>query len=236
MQTEENQPMNNRDAQSIDNEEDEEQKQLDEQEENNQNIDGQQQARETEKDASLSRSINIAKILCFLIIIFDIAFAEFLCMYRNVCDFSGIEIYPEFGRTVIIFLFITLFLVILVYYCIDTLNRAWIGRFKYLLLIWGLGISIYAIFAFVYGGNVSDGKLSNAWNKLTDFSKEFYDGDSENLRDIIENNLIYTGIYNIISGVLILFLFCTVIRMESIMPLNWRPVTKVINPGCEGIK
>lgn len=75
--------------------------------------------------------------------------------------------------------------------------------------------------------------MKDIWNKLTPFSKDFYDNDIKELTNTIEKNLLYSGIYHIIDGVFMLILFGIISNMEGNMTGQWRPRTHVINPGCE---
>lgn len=58
--------------------------------------------------------------------------------------------------------------------------------------------------------------MQSLWNKLTPFSKEYFDSQLKKLVDKNKYNMYLNAIYHLISGILVIVLFVFIYNIESL--------------------
>lgn len=87
---------------------------------------------------------------------------------------------------------------------------------KLVLLVYGLVLIFFTIACFVQAKNFSEGNMQSLWNKLTPFSKEYFDSQLKKLVDKNKYNMYLNAIYHLISGILVIVLFVFIYNIESL--------------------
>jgi len=155
----------------------------------------------------------------------------------QACLFNGIESPAWLSRTVLLFMAITFFFLVIGYKFISVMDKEWIRVVKLILFIWGIVLIIFSILSFILlsgGSSLDDKKLIS---ELSDITQQYYNEEcsssvgQECLNSKYDRNSLLIAIFHLVNGILIFIIFAMLINMD--IPDHFRPLSTSRRLGAE---
>lgn len=176
---------------------------------------------------SIERTQRAIYVISAINIFFVLIFAEYTCLFRDICHISlNIDIPPYASHAFLPLLLITLILTILAYESAEFIHINYLGPLRIIILVYCILMIGYTIAEFVAAMVLSDTDRSSTWGQLTPLAQSYYNNSLSDLNTAYRVNMIIVCVFQLVNAVLLLGCGIAVWVLYSKTPTGYLPRSK----------
>lgn len=177
--------------------------------------------------ASIERTQKAIYIMSGINIFALVIFAEYVCLYRDICHISlDIDIPPYASHAFLPLLLITLLLTIFAYESAEFIHIGYLRPLRIWILVYSILMIGYTVAEFVAGMVLADQDRTSTWDKLTPLGKSYYNDSISELNQAYRKNMGIVCAFQLFNALFLLSSGIAVWVLYSKTPTGYLPRSK----------